>query len=43
MFRNAEIPNPTFDYVEPDLLSLIITNIGPHPPSEIQRLLSESY
>ncbi|KAJ3320883.1 Translation initiation factor eIF-2B subunit beta [Boothiomyces sp. JEL0866] len=41
--HNVDLPNQYFDYVEPDLVSLIITNIGPHPPSEIQRLVSESY
>ncbi|KAJ3275484.1 Translation initiation factor eIF-2B subunit beta [Terramyces sp. JEL0728] len=41
--HSVDLPNQYFDYVEPDLVSLIITNIGPHPPSEIQRLVSESY
>lgn len=48
-FQNVDIPNPYYDYVQPELLSLIITNMyfllisGPHPPSEVQRLVSESY
>lgn len=35
---NAEIINPFFDYVEPDLLSLLITDFGPHPPQSIARI-----
>ncbi|KAI8907203.1 hypothetical protein EDD86DRAFT_208990 [Gorgonomyces haynaldii] len=40
---DTEFQNPSFDYVGPELLSLFITNVGPHPPSYIQRLVSESH
>lgn len=40
---NVDLPNPYYDYVPPELLSLFITNIGPHPPSYIQRLVAEHH
>jgi translation initiation factor eIF-2B subunit beta len=39
----VDIQNPGFDYVEPKLVSLFITNIGGHNPSYIYRLLAEYY
>jgi len=39
----VDIQNPGFDYVEPGLISLFITNIGGHNPSYIYRLLAEYY
>lgn len=39
----VDIQNPAFDYVEPKLVSLFITNIGGHNPSYIYRLLAEYY
>jgi translation initiation factor eIF-2B subunit beta len=37
------VANPAFDYVEPRLVSLFITNIGGHNPAYIYRLLAEYY
>lgn len=37
------VANPAFDYVEPTLVSLFITNIGGHNPAYIYRLLAEYY
>ena len=36
-------PNPAFDYVPPELVSLLITNMGGNHPSYIYRLLTEYY
>jgi len=38
-----DVQNPAYDYVEPKLVSLFITNIGGHNPSYIYRLLAEYY
>ena len=35
--------NPAYDYVPPELVSLLITNIGGNHPSYIYRLLAEYY
>eukprot|EP00250_Pteridium_aquilinum_P012782 c20940_g1_i1 orf=5-1237(-) len=35
--------NPTFDYVPPDLVSLLITDIGGHNPSYVYRIVAEYY
>ena len=35
--------NPAYDYVPPELVSLLITNIGANHPSYIYRLLAEYY
>ncbi|KAI8896116.1 hypothetical protein BC833DRAFT_528674 [Globomyces pollinis-pini] len=35
--------NPYYDYVKPELLSLFITEMGALPPSEIQRLVYDSF
>ena len=37
------VPNPAFDYVPPELVSLLITNSGPSHASYIYRLLAEYY
>ena len=48
-FKNSSIVgkfgivNPMFDYVEPELISLFVTNIGGYAPSYVYRLLSEHY
>ena len=34
---------PLFDYVPPELINLIISNIGGNAPSYVYRLLSEYY
>ena len=36
-------PNPAYDYVPPELVSLLITNSGPSHASYIYRLLAEYY
>ncbi|KAI8925806.1 hypothetical protein BC831DRAFT_459496 [Entophlyctis helioformis] len=41
--KDVDLPTPLYDYVAPEFVSLFITNIGPHPPTYIQRLVSESY
>ena len=38
-----QVPNPAVDYVPPELVSLFLTNIGPHHASYIYRLLAEYY
>lgn len=40
---NVEVVNPGFDYVEPELVTLFVTNFGGHSPSYIYRLLAEYY
>ena len=42
-FDEAEILNPTYDYVPPDLVPLFIFNVGGNSPSYVYRLLSELY
>jgi translation initiation factor eIF-2B subunit beta len=37
------VPNPTFDYIPPHLISLFITDTGGYTPSYVYRLLSEHY
>lgn len=39
----VEIVNPIWDYVDPDNIDLLITNVGEHPVSLVYRLLSENY
>ena len=41
--EGVHAPNPAFDYVPPELVSLHITNIGPSHASYIYRLLAEYY
>ncbi|CAN4091087.1 unnamed protein product [Withania somnifera] len=38
-----EVVNPSFDYVAPELVSLLITDIGGHNPSYMYRLISDYY
>ena len=40
---NVSVVAPAFDYVPPELVSLLITNQGGYRPSYIYRLLSEFY
>ena len=39
----AEVLNPEFDYIPPELLDLYVTNNGPYQPSYVYRLLAECY
>ncbi|XP_013788328.1 translation initiation factor eIF-2B subunit beta-like [Limulus polyphemus] len=43
VFGKAQIINPVFDYVPPELVTLFISNIGGNAPSYMYRLLSELY
>jgi len=43
LISSAEIFNPVYDYVPPELVTLFISNSGGHAPSYIYRLLSEFY
>ena len=36
-------PNPAFDYVPPELISLFVTDTGGYTPSYVYRLLAEYY
>jgi translation initiation factor 2B subunit (eIF-2B alpha/beta/delta family) len=38
----TEVLNPAYDYIPPELVSLLITNNGPAVPSYVYRLLQES-
>lgn len=38
-----QVVNPAFDYVSPELVSLLITDIGGHNPSYMYRLISDYY
>jgi translation initiation factor eIF-2B subunit beta len=42
-FDNVEVSLPTYDFIEPSLVDLYVTNNGSHQPSYIYRLLSEFY
>ena len=39
----VHVPNPTLDYVPPELISLLVTDTGGHTPSYVYRLLAEYY
>ena len=41
--EGVHTPNPAYDYVPPELVSLLITNQGAHLPAYIYRLLAEVY
>ncbi|KAK2158286.1 hypothetical protein LSH36_173g00055 [Paralvinella palmiformis] len=43
ILSKAQIYNPIFDYVPPELVTLYIFNIGGNAPSYVYRLLSELY
>ena len=36
-------PNPAFDFVPPELISLFVTDTGGYTPSYVYRLLAEYY
>jgi len=40
---DVDVLNPAYDYIEPELVTLFITNVGGHNPSYIYRLLQEYY
>ena len=39
----VHVPNPTYDYVPPHLISLFVTDMGGYTPSYVYRLLAEFY
>lgn len=39
----VQLTTPKYDYVPPDHVDLILSNMGAHNPSYIYRLLSEYY
>jgi len=41
--QGVHAPNPAYDFVPPELVSLLVTNIGGNHPSYIYRLLAEYY
>lgn len=43
LVSKAQLTNPVFDYVPPELVTLYISNIGGNAPSYVYRLLSELY
>ena len=40
---NFQVPNPIWDYIPPELISLFVTDTGGHTPSYVYRLLAEFY
>lgn len=40
---SVHVPNPAFDYIPPELISLFITDAGGYTPSYVYRLLTEYY
>jgi len=40
---DVQLYNPVFDYLEPELVSLFVTNQGGHSPSYVYRLIVEYY
>ncbi|KAI9292479.1 translation initiation factor eIF-2B beta subunit [Neoconidiobolus thromboides FSU 785] len=40
---DVETVCPYYDYIEPELVGLFITNNGGHPPSYLYRLITENY
>lgn len=43
LLEKADVLNPEYDYIPPDLLDLYLTNTGGHQPSYVYRLLAEYY
>ncbi|KZS88358.1 eukaryotic translation initiation factor 2B subunit 2 [Sistotremastrum niveocremeum HHB9708] len=39
----VDVVNPYYDYVKPELIDVLITNDGDHPPSSVYRLIKEAY
>lgn len=39
----VDVVNPYWDYIEPELLALYITNLGAHAPTTLHRVMSENY
>ena len=43
LLARAEVLNPEYDYIGPELIDLYWTNTGGHQPSYVYRLLAEYY
>jgi len=43
LIDSVNVENPAFDYIPPELVSLLITNLGGNNPSYIYRLLADYY
>lgn len=41
--ENVDILNPYYDYVQPELIALYITNLGAHAPTTLHRTMAENY
>ena len=41
--KNVDLLNPVLDYIPSEYISIVISNIGPHNTSEIQKLVFEFY
>ncbi|EJU05665.1 nagb/rpia/CoA transferase-like protein [Dacryopinax primogenitus] len=41
--KPLEVVNPVYDYVAPELVDVLITNDGDHPPPYVYRLIKETY
>ena len=39
----VHVPNPAYDYIPPELVSLLVTDTGGYTPSYVYRLLTEYY
>ncbi|KAG8970796.1 GCD complex subunit gcd7 [Tulasnella sp. 419] len=39
----VDVINPYYDYVKPDLVDVLVTNYGDHPPSYVYRIIKENY
>lgn len=42
-YERVVVNNPSYCYVEPDLISIFVTNYGGHSPSYVYRLLADRY
>jgi translation initiation factor eIF-2B subunit beta len=40
---DVDVVNPAYDYIPPELVSLLVTDVGGYTPSYVYRLLSEYY
>jgi len=43
VLEDVDVVNPWFDYVKPELVDVLITNYGDHPPAYVYRLVKETY
>ncbi|CAE6488759.1 unnamed protein product [Rhizoctonia solani] len=43
LVASVEVVNPKYDYVKSELVDVIVTNYGDHPPSYVYKLVKEMY